>query len=106
MTSARSAGTGSARLSTRLKNRQDVSVGVELSTSAPPPASPKMALAPRILLALGLLFVFLLGVKGLGDGFRLLGEDLIQTFFAATENPFVGLVVGLLATTLVQTCQC
>ena len=49
-----------------------------------------------------LLFVFLLGVRGLSSGFRLLGEDLIQSFFAATENPFIGLVVGLLATTLVQ----
>ena len=73
-----------------------------MSTSAPTPGSPQTGLAPRLLLALGLLFVFLLGVKGLGDGFRLLGEDLIQTFFTATENPFIGLVVGLLATTLVQ----
>ena len=61
---------------------------------------------PRLLRRLSavllLLFVFLLGVKGLSSGFRLLGEDLIQSFFAATENPFIGLVVGLLATTLVQ----
>lgn len=49
-----------------------------------------------------LLFVFLLGVKGLGDGFKLLGNDLIQGFFTATEDPFVGLIIGLLATTLVQ----
>ena len=73
-----------------------------MPTSAQPPASPQIALAPRVLSAVGLLFVFLLGVKGLGDGFRLLGEDVIQTFFEATENPFIGLVVGLLATTLVQ----
>ena len=64
--------------------------------------SPDGAVALRFLAVLALLFVFLLGVKGLGDGFRLLGEDLIQSFFAATENPFIGLVVGLLATTLVQ----
>ncbi len=102
MTIAQPVGTGSAGLSTRLKNRKDVSFGVELSTLAPPPGSPQVALAPRLLSALGLLFIFLLGVKGLGDGFRLLGEDLIQTFFTATENPFIGLVVGLLATTLVQ----
>ncbi|MEE2636058.1 MAG: Na/Pi cotransporter family protein, partial [Acidobacteriota bacterium] len=56
----------------------------------------------RPLVVVGLLFVFLMGVRGLGGGFRLLGEDLIQSFFAATANPFVGLVVGLLATTLVQ----
>lgn len=73
-----------------------------MSTSDPPLENPQVALGPRLLIALGLLFVFLLGVKGLGDGFRLLGEDLIQTFFTATENPLIGLVVGLLATTLVQ----
>ena len=59
-------------------------------------------LFPRVAAALLLLFVFLVGVKGLGGGFRLLGEDLIASFFAATENPLVGLLVGLLATTLVQ----
>ena len=60
------------------------------------------AIATRIVAVLGLLFVFLMGVRGLGSGFRLLGEDLIQGFFAATENPFIGLIVGLLGTTLVQ----
>ncbi len=63
---------------------------------------PSPTLLPRIATALLLLFVFLIGVKGLGSGFRLLGEDLIGSFFAATENPLVGLLVGLLATTLVQ----
>ena len=56
----------------------------------------------RVAVVLVLLFAFLLGVKELGDAFRLLGQDLLTAFFAATENPFVGLVVGLLATTLVQ----
>lgn len=73
-----------------------------MATPARPPEGPKRVLLPRVAAALALLFVFLLGVKGLGSGFRLLGEDLIQGFFAATENPFVGLVVGILATTLVQ----
>ena len=49
-----------------------------------------------------LLFVFLLGVQGLGEGFKLLGRDLLGAFFAATENPFIALMVGILATTLVQ----
>ena len=56
----------------------------------------------RVAVVLVLLFAFLLGVKGLGDGFKLLGQDFLAAFFAATENPFVGLIVGLLATTLVQ----
>jgi sodium-dependent phosphate cotransporter len=49
-----------------------------------------------------LLFVFLLGVNGLGEGFKSLGGDLLDTFFTTTQNPFMGLMVGLLATTLVQ----
>ena len=62
----------------------------------------KSSVFPRLLAVFGLLFVFLVGVRGLGSGFRLLGEDLIQSFFTATENPFMGLLVGLLATTVVQ----
>lgn len=49
-----------------------------------------------------LLFVFLMGVQGLGDGFKLLGRDLLDAFFITTENPFMALMVGILATTLVQ----
>ena len=56
----------------------------------------------RLAAALALLFVFLLGVNGLGDGFKSLGGGLLESFFAATENPFMGLIVGILATTIVQ----
>ena len=51
---------------------------------------------------LALLYVFLVGVNGLGAGFRALGEGVLDSFFAATENPFVSLMIGILATTLVQ----
>ncbi len=49
-----------------------------------------------------LLFIFLVAVNGLGDGFKSLGRGFVDSFFAATENPFVGLMIGILATTLVQ----
>ena len=49
-----------------------------------------------------LLFGFLIGVKGLGGGFKLLGGDFLDLIFTTTENPFIGLVVGILATTVVQ----
>ena len=49
-----------------------------------------------------LLYVFLVAVNGLGAGFRALGEGVLDSFFAATENPFVGLMIGILTTTLVQ----
>ena len=61
-----------------------------------------LLLLKRIATVLILLFIFLLGVQGLGDGFKLLGRDVVSGFFAATENPFIALVVGILATTLVQ----
>lgn len=56
----------------------------------------------RIAAAVLLLFVFLVGVNGLGEGFKLLGREVVENFFRATANPFVGLIVGILATTLVQ----
>jgi sodium-dependent phosphate cotransporter len=50
-----------------------------------------------------LLSLFLVGVNGLSDGFRAVGEGgLLDTFFSATENPFIALMVGILATALVQ----
>lgn len=58
--------------------------------------------AQRAAAVLALLFVFLVGIHGMGTGFKMLGKDLLDAFFTATENPFVGLVVGILATTLVQ----
>ena len=70
-----------------------------------PPSRPVQRTAPpvaRIASILSLLFVFLLGIKGLGEGFELLGSELLDTFFQTTENPFVGLMIGLLATTLMQ----
>ena len=73
-----------------------------------PPGKPAATLpgvvstAQKTATLLILLFFFLLGVQGLGDGFKLLGRDLLDAFFATTENPFLALVVGILATTLVQ----
>lgn len=58
--------------------------------------------AIRALLVLGLLTIFMFGVNGLGEGFKSLGRDVLDSFFQATENPFIALMIGILATTLVQ----
>lgn len=58
--------------------------------------------AARLITVLLLLFGFLIGVKTLGEGFKLLGGDALDVIFSATANPFTGLVVGILATTIVQ----
>jgi sodium-dependent phosphate cotransporter len=64
--------------------------------------SPWITAAWKVLAVLLLLFAFLVSIKGLGTGFKMLGKDVLGVFFTATENPFIGLVVGMLATTLVQ----
>jgi sodium-dependent phosphate cotransporter len=66
------------------------------------PPSDVVDVLRKVFTILFLLFVFLMGVKGLGSGFKLLGRDLLEAFFAATENPFVALMIGILSTTLVQ----
>ena len=66
------------------------------------PAAGGLPTIVRVAIVLALLFLFLLGVNGLGAGFKLLGRGLLDSFFAATENPFTALMVGILATTLVQ----
>ncbi len=77
-----------------------------MSVTIPAVERPGEAVPPRplvrVLTVLALLFVFLLGVNGLGDGFKSLGQDFLESFFQATSNPFTGLMVGILATTLVQ----
>ena len=70
--------------------------------TASPSSESSLHTALRVLVVVLLLFLFLTGVKGLGDGFKLLGQDLLDSFFRATENPFVALMIGILATTLVQ----
>jgi sodium-dependent phosphate cotransporter len=56
----------------------------------------------RAAIVLGLLFVFLMGVKGLGDGFKMLGKDVLDSFFTTTQNPFIGLLIGILSTSIIQ----
>jgi sodium-dependent phosphate cotransporter len=74
----------------------------ETAGAAVVPPSHVLNVVGKICTILFLLLVFLLGVKGLGNGFKLLGRDLLQAFFTATENPFIALMVGILSTTLVQ----
>jgi sodium-dependent phosphate cotransporter len=48
------------------------------------------------------LLAFLVGIRAMGIGFKLLGADALDAFFAVSENPFVGLLVGILSTSVVQ----
>ena len=55
-----------------------------------------------VLLAIVLLYLFLVGITCLGGGIKSLGKGVMDAYFAADMNPFLALMVGILATTLVQ----
>lgn len=54
------------------------------------------------LVLVGLLFAFFLGLDLMGLAFKLFGKGFAEMLIERTANPFVGLLVGILATTLVQ----
>lgn len=48
------------------------------------------------------LYLFIAGVSGMGEAFNLFGKGFANRVLAATCNPFAALMMGLLATSLVQ----
>ncbi len=49
-----------------------------------------------------LLYLFLVSIDLMGTAFKLFGKDLAQNILSLTSNPFAGLFVGILTTSLVQ----
>ncbi len=58
--------------------------------------------ALQTLSLLALLYLFFLGLDLMGDSFKLFGKDFASKLIETTSNPFLGLFVGLLATSVVQ----
>jgi len=54
------------------------------------------------LLVLALLYVFLVSIGMLGAGFKTFGKPFANALIATTSNPFVGLFIGILATSIIQ----
>jgi len=52
------------------------------------------------------LYGFLLSVTLIGAGFKLFGRPFAEGLIRSTANPFVGLFVGILATSVVQSSSC
>ena len=55
-----------------------------------------------MVLVLFLLYLFLVGVKAIESGIQGFGEDFTDSLFEGVSNPLAGLLVGVLATVLVQ----
>ena len=49
-----------------------------------------------------LLYFFLVGVSALSGGLKMMGSDFAKTLFDLGEQPFIGLMAGMLATVLFQ----
>jgi len=56
----------------------------------------------KVLGVLLALYLFLVGIKGLSSGIKLLGGGFAKEVMSTTSNPFVALFIGVLATTLFQ----
>ena len=67
-----------------------------------PPAFQRDSVWASVLSALVLLYLFLVGITCLGGGIKELGKGVMDAYFAADMSPFLALMVGILATTLVQ----
>lgn len=48
------------------------------------------------------LYFFVVGVSGMGDAFNMFGADFAANVMGATKNPFAALMMGLLATSIMQ----
>ncbi len=48
------------------------------------------------------LFLFFLALDLMSGSFKLMGRGLTETLLASTKNPFVGLFIGVLATSIIQ----
>ncbi len=66
------------------------------------PGGGKWAGAARLVALAAVLYAFLFSIELLGGTFKLLGKDFAIKLIQTTENPFTGLLIGLLATSLVQ----
>lgn len=56
----------------------------------------------KIVLWIVVLYVFILSIQLMGSSFKMMGEDFAKTLIKTTSNPLVGLLIGILATSIIQ----
>ena len=67
-----------------------------------PPLPPAVRTLLNLLVLLALLYVFLWAIALFGAAFKMMGKEFSRQLIATTTNPVVGLMIGLLATSLIQ----
>ncbi|MBN1433288.1 Na/Pi symporter [Candidatus Fermentibacterales bacterium] len=63
-------------------------------------------IALKLLFFAVLIYLFLVSIRLMGDAFKLFGAGFAETLIAQTTNPFKGLLVGVIATSIVQSSSC
>jgi len=71
-------------------------------TENPIQSNEKLKVVLQILQLLFFLYLFLLSINLMGASFKIFGKGFAETLIATTSNPFVGLFIGVLATSLIQ----
>ncbi|MFO7891942.1 MAG: Na/Pi symporter [bacterium] len=56
----------------------------------------------NFIIIIGILYLFLLSIKLLGHSFSLFGEGFAETMLQMTSHPAAGLLIGIVATSLIQ----
>ncbi len=81
-----------------------VTTPVKTAIVHPPgePVSHPLRTLARAVSVIAVLYVFLISVKLLGTGFEMFGAGFSERLIATTSNPLVGLFIGILATSMVQ----
>lgn len=56
----------------------------------------------KLMTVIGLVYFFLVSIGMMGAAFKGYGKDFAEALIGTTSNPFIGLFIGILATSLVQ----
>jgi solute carrier family 34 (sodium-dependent phosphate cotransporter) len=65
-------------------------------------SAPDRSVLLQTLALIGLLYIFFCSIGLLETGFKVAGRGAAETLIRSTVNPFVGLMVGILATSIIQ----
>ncbi len=75
------------------------SLSPETTPSAP---NKVLGILLNVVILLALLYIFLYSIGLFGAAFKLVGKEFSKHLIATTTNPVIGLMIGLLATSLIQ----
>jgi len=62
----------------------------------------RFSVSLKLLAVFGLVYLFLVSIGLMGDAFKGFGKGFAEALIQTTSNPFIGLFIGILATSLVQ----